>query len=226
MRRMPFNAGELEKISYIEDFYDFSTEQLQHASKNPKYAKLIKLMKTAPKNYSASVLINDLTNQSLYTGTYDETDIQIYSVTSNSIEYININYDKSTDDMEISDTINSLLTEDNVKTLFGQDITGTGDINLYRHQMTLTYLNSETENNVRIQFEVYSSNNLNVDSLQDLTNLLKPNNKSSFIGFSLDESSQLYSIRYESSIWKVAQISPPPYYYKPVLSVKDIVTTI
>lgn len=131
------------------------------------------------------------------------------------------------DRIEVSAFSHEMLSADNVKTLFGnQSIIGTGNIDLYRHQLTLTYLNSETETNVRIQFEVYSSNNLNVDSLQDLTNLLKPNNISSFIGFSLDESNQLYSIRYVSSIWEVAQIMPPPYDYKPVLSVEDIVTTI
>ena len=195
MRRMPLNATELEKISYIEDFYDFSTEQLQHASKEPKYAKLIKLMKTAPKNYSASVLINDLTNQTLYTGTYNETDIQIYAVTPNSIEYIDINYDKSTDDMEINDTVEPLLTEDNIKTIFGQDITGTGDITLYRHQIKLTI------DEYIILLNVASNNNLNVDSLQDLTTLLKPTADTKYNTIEM-QTGNGYILYYTGTIWK------------------------
>lgn len=182
MRRMPLNAEELENIRYIEDFYDFSTEQLQKASKEPKYAKLIALMKEAPKNFSRSVLINDLTNQTLYTGTYNKTDIQLYAVISNTIEYIDINYDKSTDDMEINGTVESLLTEDNVKKIFGQDITGTGNIELYMHVLGL--IKSKTEygdTEYKILVTYYSDNNLKVDSLQDLTALTKASSTNNVI---------------------------------------------
>lgn len=168
MRRMPFNAEELEKIRYIEDSYDFNSEQLQNASKDPKYAKLITLMKEAPKEWWGSVLINDLTNQSLYIGVYNNTDIQLYGIFSAETEYININYDKSTDDMEINDTIESLITEDNVKTLFGQTIIGTGDIKLYRHDLTFT----EGINGEKYVGVVYSSKDLVVNTFAKLATLI------------------------------------------------------
>ena len=55
------------------------------------------------------------------------------------------------------------LREDNVKTLFGnQSIYGSGNIDLYRHTVTVTITGG------RITFSEISSNNLNIDSLTDL----------------------------------------------------------
>lgn len=170
MRRMPLNAEELEKIRYIEDSYDFTSEQLQDASKEPKYAKLITLMNEASKNWCGAVLINDLTNQTLYTGTYNDNNIELYSVTSNSIEFIEISYDKSTDDMEINDIAEVLLTEDYIKTIFGQNIVGTGDITLHRHQILVRLTSTDTT-----CFTYYSTSDLKVDSVQDLRTLLGGN---------------------------------------------------
>lgn len=170
MRRMPLNVEELEKIRYIEDSYDFAPEQLQNASKEPKYAKLIALMKEAPKQWCGSVLINDLTNQTLYTGIYTNTDIQLYAVTSNTIEYIDINYDNSTDDMEINDTTELLLTEDNIKTIFGKSISGTGDITMYRHQITIRFDTDTKE----VNYVIYSSSKGQITAYDEFIAVAKP----------------------------------------------------
>lgn len=65
----------------------------------------------------------------------------------------------------------TLLIDKNVKTLFGnQSIVGTGNIDLYRHNICFT--STDQDKIVKIRFIVPSSNNLKVNSLADLKTLL------------------------------------------------------
>ena len=64
----------------------------------------------------------------------------------------------------------SLLTDKSVKTLFGKSIFGTGNIDLYRHNICFT--STDQDKLVKIRFIVPSSNNLKVNSLADLKTLL------------------------------------------------------
>ena len=64
----------------------------------------------------------------------------------------------------------SLLTDKSVKTLFGKSIFGTGNIDLYRHNICFT--SADQDKPVKIRFIVPSSNNLKVNSLADLKTLL------------------------------------------------------
>ena len=61
----------------------------------------------------------------------------------------------------------TLLSNENVKTLFGKSIVGEGNIDLYRHVITAT-----DSNNRGLIMSVFSSKNLNVKSLTDLKTLL------------------------------------------------------
>lgn len=62
-----------------------------------------------------------------------------------------------------------ILTSGNTKTLFGnKNIYGTGNIDLYRHQLTGSLL----DNNV-IYMQIISSRNTLIDSIQDLTSVTK-----------------------------------------------------
>lgn len=64
-----------------------------------------------------------------------------------------------------------LLSSESVKTLFGnQSIVGSGNIDLYRHNICFTSTDSDLI--VKIRFIVISSKNLVVDSLTDLKTLL------------------------------------------------------
>lgn len=64
-----------------------------------------------------------------------------------------------------------LLSSANVKTLFGdKSIVGTGNIDLYLHNICFT--STDQDKLVKIRFIVPSSNNLKVDSLTDLKTLL------------------------------------------------------
>lgn len=65
----------------------------------------------------------------------------------------------------------TLLLSNQLKTLFGdKSIVGTGNIDLYRHNICFTSTNSDLL--VKIRFIVISSKNIKVDSLTDLKTLL------------------------------------------------------
>ena len=64
----------------------------------------------------------------------------------------------------------SLLTDKSVKTLFGKSIFGTGNIDLYRHNICFT--STDQDKMVKIRFIVISSKNVNVNSLANLKTLL------------------------------------------------------
>ena len=93
-------------------------------------------------------------------------EIYLYSISSNVIYSVYILYERDRDIITITSTNEIFISEDNVKTLFGnQSIIGTGNIDLYRHDITIMGTLSIT---------VYSSSNLKIDSVQDLTTVLKP----------------------------------------------------
>ena len=93
------------------------------------------------------------------------------SVKNNSLqEAVSVNYDHI--QLYSNGSVKQYLHEGNVKTLFGnQSIYGSGNIDLYRHIITLSFNNSTFSGLVRI--EHISSNNLKVDSLTDLYTLMK-----------------------------------------------------
>lgn len=63
----------------------------------------------------------------------------------------------------------SIICKDNLRTIFGnQSIVGSGNIDLYQHNITFT----GTNDTGTIRFVVISSKNINVDSLTDLKTLL------------------------------------------------------
>ena len=65
----------------------------------------------------------------------------------------------------------TLLTDKNVKTLFGdKSIVGTGNIDLYRHNICFT--STDPNKIVKFRFIVISSKNVIVDSLADLKTLI------------------------------------------------------
>lgn len=80
------------------------------------------------------------------------------------IQSSSITYTPGTDESDAE-----FLREDNVKTLFGnQSIYGSGNIDLYRHNVKLT------SSSLECVFTVISSSNTAIDSLTDLFSILKP----------------------------------------------------
>lgn len=64
----------------------------------------------------------------------------------------------------------TLLSNNNVKTLFSKSIVGSGNIDLYRHNICFT--STDQDKMVKIRFIVISSKNVNVTSIANLKTLL------------------------------------------------------
>ena len=114
-------------------------------------------------------------------------EIYLYSISSNVIYSVYILYERDRDIITITSTNEIFISEDNVKTLFGnQSIIGTGNIDLYRHYLTITDINGKVA-----KFEWISSSNINVSGVgTKLKDLLK---------CSGIESSRKYGHGYEDS---------------------------
>lgn len=96
--------------------------------------------------------------------------------------------------------------------------------NVYRHQLTLHATDGE---HTTCFLDIYSSNNLKVDSLQDLTNLLKPNANTLYTGIStVNIGMPNLFLKYENTIWKIGEAGEAGDILNPVTSIEDIVTTI
>lgn len=220
MKRMTLNAAELDKYIILNDHFGFTTEVLQEASKHEPWSKIVEVI-----NSIKPVLVYDQDNVSLFIGNTNTDTMYLTTLYNNSSTSYTLEYDKETDQLRIEKAEETFISEDNVKTLFGnQSIVGTGNIDLYRHQLTLNY-DGEYET---LSLIVYSSSNLNVDSLQDLTTLLKPNSNTLYFGNTTSSiTSYTFQIIYDNNVWKTGPISEDV--GKPnnnITSVSDIVTTI
>lgn len=94
---------------------------------------------------------------------------------------------------------------------------------IYSHQLTLHTDDGEYQD---LGLTVYSSSNLNVNSLEDLTTLLKPNSNTLYFAFVIHTSViTTYKVVYDDNIWKMGyddESTGKPDYI--ITSVSDIVT--
>lgn len=98
------------------------------------------------------------------------------------------------------------------------------DYKVFRHQLTLHATDGEY---TTCFLDIYSSNNLKVDSLQDLTTLLKPNANTLYTGFStINIGMPNLFLKYENNIWQIGEAGEAGDILNPVTSIEDIVTTI
>ena len=109
------------------------------------------------------------------------------------------------------------LTDNNTKTLFGnQSIYGSGNIDLYRHQLQFKDGNS-------LYFaEIISSSNLKIDSLQDLTTLTKATSNFKIALYNEADAGANEILIYNGSIWEYDIAGEPPTFS----TITDVVTTI
>ena len=214
MKRMTLNAAELDKYIILNGEFSFQDEILEQASKHEPWSKIVEVI-----NSKKPVLVFDTGNIELYVGNTDEDSMYLTALYNNSGTSHTLTYDRDTDQLRIKTANETFISEDNVKTLFGnQSIIGTGNIDLYRHTIVL-----EAEINT-IQLEYISSNNLVVDSLQDLTALLKPKADQFYFGFVSDteNSNNPAKIVYNGSIWQAVIEGSTVN----IVRVSDTVTTI
>lgn len=163
---------------------------------------------------------------------YDDVNQYIwfsYVLTDGEAHFFNANYnlintlflDIYDDHIEVNYSSEEMLSADNVKTLFGdQSIIGTGNIDLYRHQLTLT-----NTNNVSVMYIVISSKNLPINSGQDFVTVTKADKDYTGQALYLDASSNVQPafIRYSAGN-VIIQLQNGS--IAPVKTITDIVTTI
>ena len=169
MKRMTFNAAELDKYIILTGHFHFQTEKLENVLEDELYGKLYRELQFCAKNItSKGVLITDTYHNALFIGTiFDDNTMQLINFYNNQAVIIDISIGDE-NELNITKETETFISEDNVKTLFGnQSIVGTGNIDLYRHEIIVNGLYHGI---------IYSSNNLKIDSLQDLTTVVKPYN--------------------------------------------------
>lgn len=221
MRRMPLNVDELENVCVVVGTFDFENEKLEHVSQDETYSQILNLMKKS-KNSSLNyaILIVDNAFGGTYTGILNGVNIDVYSVGTNKIYNVTLYYDINTDTLEITSSEEPLISEDNVKTIFGQDITGTGNIELYRHQMTIT-----NANDVSVVYVINASSNVVINNVEKFVAVTKANTNYTGLALYLDASSDIQPafIRYTAGN-VVVQLQNGS--IAPMKSISDIVTPI
>lgn len=159
----------------------------------------------------------------------DDAYISIYAYSYNdsgTLDVVNIIYSYKLDKLTIELKVDNetFLTSDNLKAVFNQSLVGTGNITLYRHKLTLTYTSSSGSPG-EVYLDWLSTNNLNVDSLQDLQTLLKVSRNdtsdTSYLCYNNNITSGL-TFSHSTGVFKITD----EYDTYNVTSVSDKVTTI
>ena len=156
---------ELEKFKFISGPFGFTNNVLEHVSQDKLYERIIEVI-----NSNIPVIVYDTVNFELYIGNVDPSTMYLTNLNENQLNSYVLDYDKENDKLTIQYTRENFISEDNVKTLFGQDISGTGNINLYRHQITILF---DTDNK-EAHYVVYSSSKKQITDYKGFIEVAKP----------------------------------------------------
>lgn len=214
------DSREMEKFTFISGNFNFQNEErYENVSKTYPFNKIVSVFKKVKrKKQKQPIILYDTTGSDVFVGVAKEDSINCYYLSEiTSPAWFQLEYNEEEDIIDCYVTLDTNVTEDNLKTLFGnQSIVGTGNIDLYNHQLLI---------NDDCYFNIISSNNLVIDSIQDLTNVLKPTTKNIYyFGFqkatlntaSLEYDKTTNTWKYRSDGTELALVS----------KVSDIVTTI
>lgn len=173
MRRMPLNAENLENFLFLSEDFNFQNEEtIQNASQDKLYFKIVNEIIKASKNVkSAPLIIFDKYNGIIYVGHVndDSTAYAAYTA-SNTSSILEFDYQRDTDILNIHLHDEFYLTDDNIKTIFGQDIEGMGDITMYRHQIIIRFDTDTKE----VNYAVYSPNKSQIFDYDTFIAVAKP----------------------------------------------------
>lgn len=203
MKRMIDNVETLEHLIFKANDIEFADGNVYKLSELLEAKQLVKYIEYCYDN-QVPLIIYEYSNDRVWIATSfgDINEVNLSNLGSNLNMVSNLIYDGQ-DTLSISVENETFLSQDNVKTFFGdQSIIGTGNIDLYRHE-----LNFRGNNNTStITLTYYSSNKLPVDSAQDLTTITKAVNKT-FIactGFNDQDQNLLggNGICFENNVWK------------------------
>lgn len=221
MKRMIFNAEELEKYIFLTGKFNFETELLEHVSNDKLYKRIYEELNLCAKNQTRKgIIIEDTGFGGCYVGEIaDDNTLRIIQLDSNLLKIVDINIPDA-DKLQIEVTNENFISEDNVKTIFGQDITGTGNIELYRHQMTIT-----NANDVSVVYVINASSNVVINNVEKFVAVTKANTNYTGLALYLDANSDVQPafIRYTAGN-VVVQLQNGG--IAPMKSISDIVTPI
>lgn len=216
------DARELEKFKFLTENYDFEEQKLlENVSQDERYGSIIEVFKEAiRKDREIGVILYDgPTSQNTYIGYISREVGYLYTIITTSILIVNLEYDNQRDTLSITNTTEDLLVADNVKTLFGnQSIIGNGNIDLFVHHLLI---------NANCYFTIYSSNNLNVDTPEKLTILLKDKDTSIYyFGYQQTQyiSTAAISFNAATNLWQIRVSGEET--SSEITDVTDIVTAI
>ena len=224
MRRMPLNAEELEKFTFLSGNFEFQNEErYENASKIYPYNELVKAVKKCKITKQAQpIILFDIGSERVYVGTITSNNGIICNLVDDatSTAHFDLEYREDEDALDCYLTFENIITEDNAKTIFGQTISGTGDINLYRHQMTIT-----NANDVSVVYIVNASNDLVINTLENFVTVTNANTSYTGLASYLDASGNVQPafIRYSAGN-VVIQLQNGS--ISPMKSISDIVTPI
>ena len=193
MKRMVNNAekaNNLIRTSFVlPESVLADDETLQYASKTKKGQILINFCNTVAesvvklgeldadinnlekvKNYPLGIVTTESSCYMINASFDALSDIQLISLSSNTIYSKVITYDREQDTITIQSEYVTFISEDYAHTIFGQTISGTGNIELYRHQMTIT-----NADDVSVIYIVDSANDLVVNSAKNFVAVTKAN---------------------------------------------------
>lgn len=172
MKRMINDAETLEHLIFKTSDIEFTADgNVYKLSESLEAKQLVKHIKYCYDN-KVPLIIYEYANDRVFiaTGFSSDSEAFLTNLGSNVNVILSLTYDGE-DTLSTSLENEVFISEDNVKTLFGnQSIIGTGNIDLYRHQLTAS------DGSYKVKFELISSSNLIIDSLQDLTIIVKPKN--------------------------------------------------
>lgn len=170
--RMRFkDERELEKFSFLYGGFDIQAEQLENVSQDENWSKVANLFKNYDKTANKKgVILYDYLQEFLCTGYLAGQYLYLYSVSETGVTYITIDYDIKIDSMRIYVEDETFISEDHVKTLFGQDITGTGNITMYRHQIIIRFDTDTKE----VNYVVYSPSKAQIFDYDTFMSVAKP----------------------------------------------------
>ena len=202
MRRMPFNAEDVEKFVFISGEFGFTNNTLEQASKHEPWSEIVKVINT-----NKPVLVYDTMNQALYIGNTDSEYMYLQSFYANQGYALEIQYDNTTDKLTITST------EENY-------ITAADAPKMYRHQMTIT-----DQGNVSVVYIVNASNNSVINTLEKFIEVTKANSDYTGLASYLDANGDVKPafIRYGYGN-VVIQLQNGS--VSPMKSISDIVTPI
>lgn len=165
----------------------FTLDENYNIKNVPEAKKLVDTMKYCFEN-QIPLIVYDYNNDSVWISSYfkSKDSINLQNVDGNEFAKVSLVYN-GVDTLAVTYVMEEVLTTDNVKTLFGQDITGTGDINLYRHELIIsTGRTSYDETEYKVYLTYYSSNKLEANTPEKLTTLTKANSTTILRGIVLE----------------------------------------